>query len=130
MKKDPYIDIHKERDLLDDLWMHLKGDYHANILNLRIFMFGIIGLKYSWMLKRPEVDILKNKSSSIITERTSPTMRLGGNKFNKKSKKKEGKRNFQMQKFNTSPMRNSVSKTLRKYKKETSIFKESQSQPK
>jgi hypothetical protein len=31
MKKDPSIDIHKERDLLDDLWMHLKGDYHATV---------------------------------------------------------------------------------------------------
>lgn len=54
MKKDPRIDIHKERDLLDDLWMHMKGDKYANIDNLKTFLYGIWGLKYPWMIEAQE----------------------------------------------------------------------------
>ena len=31
MKKDPSININKERDLLDDLWVHIKGEIHGTV---------------------------------------------------------------------------------------------------
>ena len=81
MKKDPLIDIRKERDLLDDLWVHIKGDYHANINNLKVFLYGILGIKYSWMLNKKEKDTSESRSFSNSTGRASPAMRLLGIQF-------------------------------------------------
>ena len=127
MKKDPSINIYKERDLLDDLWMHMKGEYHANIPNLKIFIYGILGLKYSWMLSQ-DTDTSENHSCRSSTERITPGVRLLGNHYLEPSKPKAGNRNKQegmkaeagnkeigsMNLANTSPMRVSVSKILKK----------------
>jgi hypothetical protein len=50
MKKDPSVDIHKERDLLDDLWVHVQGESFVDVQNLKTFLFGILGVKLPWML--------------------------------------------------------------------------------
>lgn len=57
MKKDPSIDIYKERDLLDDLWMHLKGEEYGTVTNLKTFLYGVLGLKYTWMIAPAAIDL-------------------------------------------------------------------------
>lgn len=39
-RKDPNVDVTRERDLLDDLWTHLKGDFYGDVsmTNLKSFL--------------------------------------------------------------------------------------------
>jgi hypothetical protein len=125
MKKDPTIDINKERDLLDDLWMHMKGDYHANIDNLKTFIYGVLGLKYPWMLNKLELENNDSYSNRSSAERISPSMRLLGTHFLDSTKQAASNRGknvsrtnmgnkgfYTLNLFNTSPLRTSISKAL------------------
>lgn len=130
-KKDPSIDIHKERDLLDDLWMHIKGDYHANIQNLRTFIYGIMGLKYDWMLYKPESENVEHRENTHSNERISPAMKLLGSHYKEISKQAHGdsrhnhtksdnggKGFYTLNLFNTSPLRTSISTALQNFEHE------------
>jgi hypothetical protein len=136
MKKDPTIDINKERDLLDDLWLHMKGDYYANIENLKTFIYGMLGLKYPWMLNKPEIENIDSISNRSSAERISPAMRLLGTQFldcakqTATHKTKHGSRAnlankgfYTLNLFNTSPMRTSISKALQNFKEDKNALK-------
>lgn len=75
-RKDPSVDVLKERDLLDALWNHLKGDFYGEVLmkNLKSFIWGILGLKYTWMLH-------KNEESTSSKEFKSYDSRLKSMKY-------------------------------------------------
>ena len=78
-RKDPTVDTMKERNLLDDLWTHLKGDFYGEISmrNLKTFISGILGLKYSWMMLKTSQNARKENSLSRTSyDRLPPNLKL------------------------------------------------------
>ena len=78
-RKDPNVDIMKERNLLDDLWTHLKGDFYGEVSmrNLKTFISGIMGLRYSWMmLKTSENSRKENSLNRISYDRLPQNLKL------------------------------------------------------
>jgi len=131
MRKDTSIDIHKERDLLDDLWMHLKGEYHGTVNNLRTFLYGILGLKFPWMLIKSDKEHPENSSNYIYTERSTSSKRYYGTQRvdNHKGKQPTTQRSSYggennntgfntLNLFNNSPMGNSLTVALQNFQNE------------
>lgn len=72
--------------------MHLKGDFYGEVLmkNLKTFISGILGLKFSWMLIQSENENLNNSSYSSY-DRLPPTLKQMNHRYdsNKAASSKE-----------------------------------------
>lgn len=106
--------------------------------NLKTFVYGILGVKYDWMLTKGLSEPQDNNSSRSSKERVSPAMRLLGSQWKDVGKEavqnkikhghvksESGSKGFYtLNLFNTSPLRTSISSALQNFENEKILSKQ------
>lgn len=117
MMKDPKVDIHKERDLLDDIWTHIRGEVYVDVANLKTFLFGILGIKFPWMLlEQSETDAQANNIHHSSFQRNKP---IGHHRSEGHDSGNKGFSTLNL--FGTSPLQNTLSSALQNFEFEKKL---------